>query len=135
MTIAGVEVFLAEPTVARMDGVNELIGFDIWESNPLQDTRVHRLLMVRFDSDRKKVQKLCELTLREVPEEFDVDKVTGVELGALLYGFFMRYHVQAGTIDLSQKLMELPKRSTGSQAKTSPTRSGKSKTSKARSSG
>lgn len=134
MKVAGVEVFLAEPTVARMDGVNELIGFDIWEKNPLQEPRVHRLLMVRFDGDKEKVQRLCELTLKEIPEGFDFDKLTGLELGVLLQGFFMRYHVQAGTIALSQKLMQLLTLPTGSQAKTSPTASKRSRKSKARSS-
>ena len=134
MTIAGVEVFIAEPTVARMDGINELIGFDIWEKNPLQEPRVNRLLMVRFDGDEEKVRRLCDLTLREVPEEFDFDKLTGLELGALLQGFFIYYHVRGGTIALSQKLMQLPTLPTGSQAKTSPTRSKRSRKSKARSS-
>ncbi|MCG8345534.1 MAG: hypothetical protein MI685_10330 [Chlorobiales bacterium] len=135
MTIAGAEVFIAEPTVSRMDGINELIGFDIWEKNPLQEPRVHRLLLVRFDGDEEKVRRLCELTLREVPEGFDFDKLTGLELGVLLQGFFMRFHVQAGTIALSQKLMQLPTLPTESRGKTSPTRSRRSKRSKARSSG
>lgn len=134
MKVAGAEVFIAEPTVARMDSINELLGFDIWEKNPLQSPRVYRLLLVRFDGDLEKVRKLCELTLREVPEELCFDKITGLELGALLQGFFMRYHVQAGTIALSQKLTPLPMQPTGSQAKTSPTASKRSRKSKARSS-
>lgn len=135
MKVAGAEVFIAEPTVAKMDEVNELIGYDIWEKNPLQEPRVYRLLMVRFDGDKEKVQRLCELTLKEVPEGFDFDKLTGLELGVLLQGFFMLYHVRAGTIALSQKLMQLPMQPTGSRAKTSPKASKKSKKSKARSSG
>ena len=134
MKVAGAEVFIAEPTVAKMDGINELIGFDIWEKNPLQEPRVHRLLMVRFDGDEEKVRRLCDLTLRKVPEGFDFDSVTGVELGALLQGFFIYYHVRGGTIALSQKLMQLPTLPTGSQAKTSPTASRRSRKSKARSS-
>ncbi|GEM_PF-2588300 len=105
LVIAGSTVNFAEPTVARMEAVNDLIGFDLWESNPSTDSRVRKLLMVRFDGDNAKVEQLCRQVLQVVPDDLDVDKVTGLELGALLQGFFIYFHVRAGTIDVTLKLM------------------------------
>ena len=104
LIIAGVEVRLAEPSVARMDAINELLGFDIWENNPSTDPRVRKLLMVRFDGNNGKVREFCGQTLQVFPDELDSDVVTGLELGALLQGFFIYYHLRAGTIALQQKL-------------------------------
>ena len=121
--IAGVEVFFAEPTVARMDGLNALVGlgFDIWEKNPAADAAVNKLMLVRFGGDNEKVAELCRLCLSSVPDGLDVDKITGLECGALLQGFFIYYHVRAGTIDLSLKLL-LPQMGPAESARsTSPT--------------
>lgn len=137
LSIAGNKLEYAEPTVARMDGINELVGlsFDIWESNPNQQKPVSRLLLCRFNGDNARVLKLCELCCKGVPEGFDPDAVTGLELGALLQGFFIYYHVRAGTIGLSQKLTQLPTEQPESPTDTSPIRKKSSVQSKTRSSG
>lgn len=104
LTIAGTDVHLAEPTVARMNGINELFTeFDVWENNPSKNQGVTRTLLVRFDGDNEKVFQLCKLCCRDLPEGFNPDAVTGLELGALLQGFFIYYHLRAGTIALSRK--------------------------------
>jgi hypothetical protein len=108
LVIAGATVHFAEPTVARMEAINDLIGFDLWESNPSTDSRVRKLLMVRFDSDNTKVEELCRQVLQTVPDDLDFNDVTGVELGALLQGFFIFFHVRAGTIDVTLKLTQQP---------------------------
>ncbi len=133
LSIAGNKLEFAEPTVARMDGINDLVGldYDIWESNPSQQKPVSRLLLCRFNGDNTRVLKLCELCCKGVPDGFDPEAVTGLELGALLQGFFIYYHVRAGTIDLSQKLTRLPTEPEKLPNGTQPTRkksSGQSKT-------
>jgi len=138
MEIGGMEVRFAEPTIARMDGINEVFGidgFDVWETNPAKHPIVSRMLMVRFDGDKERVLRVCELCMQEVPKGFDPDRVTGVELGALLQGFFIYYHVRAGTITLSQKLMLPATGPTGSQGSTPRKRSRKSGKSKTKPSG
>jgi len=124
LTIGGVSVAFAEPSVARMDGINALFdmqGFDIWSQNPNAVQPVTRLMLTRFDGNNEKVRELCSCCLSVVPEELDIDAVTGLELGALLQGFFIYYHVRAGTIDLAQKQLPLQLQRDELLKSTSPT--------------
>ncbi|MEI6846558.1 MAG: hypothetical protein WCK32_00740 [Chlorobiaceae bacterium] len=121
LTIAGTEVYLAEPTVSRMEALNDLVGFDMWEGNPSTDKRVRHLLLMRFDGDKAKIEHFCREVLREVPYPARIfSTITGVELGALLQGFFIYFHVLAGTIDVTQKLTQQPMEQQGFPTVTPP---------------
>ena len=124
ISIAGIAVRFAEPSIARMDGINQLIaldGYDIWSQNPATFQPLYRMLLTRFDGNNGRIKELFSLCLSDVPEDLEIEAVTGLELGALLQGFFIYYHVRAGTIDLAQKQLPLQLQRDELLKSTSPT--------------
>lgn len=122
ISIGGLDLQLAEPTTARLEQLDALLGTDAWDGAILPDS-ARRLVLLKMDNDAAHVRDLLAACCVEVPEVIDISKVKGVQLMGVLTGFFALLWDNMGTLQqiVSAGKLSLPVTpSSKSQESTSP---------------